>query len=89
MSAGGGNISQITDAKYRDVFHAYARVVADLSITVRTVVAPDGALNLGPPRVGVDPSDYSWFERICFSLMALLVQCEFDHRSGATMCSCF
>jgi hypothetical protein len=32
----------------------------------------------------VAPSDFSWFERICFSLVALLIQCEFTYPPAAT-----
>jgi hypothetical protein len=73
LAPGGGNISQITDAKYRDVLRTYARVMGDLCTVVVTTNS-DGVPEAPHPRVA--SSDYSWFERICFSLTALVIQCE-------------
>ena len=76
LPQGGRNILQITDAKYRDVLLAYAMVVGDLCNAV-AILDPDGTSEQPQPRVA--SSDYSWFEPICFSLIALLIQCEFTH----------
>jgi hypothetical protein len=76
LPPGGGNISRITEAKYRDVLRTYARFVGDLGTLVRTVRSRNTSEYRLP---GVAPEDYSWLERIGFSLIALLIQCEFTY----------
>jgi len=63
----GGNISQITEARHRNALWAYTRFVA--AFCCNSIPQP----NKPPP---VNPPEYGCFERICFSLIALLMQCE-------------
>ncbi|KAI9452520.1 hypothetical protein F5148DRAFT_1289564 [Russula earlei] len=63
----GGNISRITQPRHHNALWAYNGVVADLC-TITTSTSPD--------RVPVLPSEYDRFERVCFSLIALLMQSD-------------
>lgn len=67
---GGGNIESITKAKYHDVFRAYVTVANSLCAVVEDP-RPDGRSGLQPRILS---SQYGWFEPICFSLIALLIQ---------------
>ncbi|KAI0281731.1 hypothetical protein BC826DRAFT_1068007 [Russula brevipes] len=62
----GDNISRITEPRHRCALWAYARVVFDMC---SSIVA-------GRPKFKLTTSEYGWFERACFSLMALFMQCD-------------
>ena len=74
---GGGNIMQITEAKYHGVILTYARVLSSIC----SVLNPKRMMftRIAGPQVlmpKLPTSEYAWFERICFCLVALLIQCE-------------
>ncbi|KAI0246801.1 hypothetical protein BJV78DRAFT_1364611 [Lactifluus subvellereus] len=62
------NVLQITETKYHDALRAYLKVAVDLGCAVQF---PGNF-----PSSKVAPSEYGWFERACFSLIALLMQCN-------------
>ena len=72
MLPGGGNISRITEAKYLNALRAYAAIVDNFCTAFGVVLRPDDLPESTPMTTS---SQRSWFEPICFSLTALLLQC--------------
>jgi hypothetical protein len=76
LLVGGGNILQITEAKYRRVLLTYARVLSSICGVLKPMgmfVRISGPQSLKPR---LPTSEYAWLERICFCLVALLILCE-------------
>ncbi|KAI0290263.1 hypothetical protein B0F90DRAFT_1787663 [Multifurca ochricompacta] len=65
------NIARITKPKHYDALRAYARVVTELSC----FVPPTRPQTITLPVLLI-PSDFAWFERACFGLVALVMQCD-------------
>jgi hypothetical protein len=69
-SLGGGNVSRITEARHRGALLTYARVLCSICAVVPPV---SGSQALNPQLA---TSEYTWFWRISFCLVALLIQRE-------------
>jgi hypothetical protein len=71
---GGGNVSRITEARHHGALLTYARVLLSSDSAVVAIEPPILELDLDRALAKLV---YPWFERTCFCLVALLVQCEF------------
>jgi hypothetical protein len=73
---GGRDILKITESKYHGVLLAYARVLSSICgvLNPKRMFARVSGPQALMPRLPT--SEYVWLERICFCLVALLIQCE-------------
>jgi hypothetical protein len=87
LPPGGENIPRIiTEEIYHNVLRSYTRVIGDLCTVVRPI-GQDGIPESPQPRIA--SSRYRWFEPVCLSLIALLIQCMFiPSPPGRLQCVC-
>jgi hypothetical protein len=71
--SGGRNVSKIAEARYRRVVLTFAKV---LSSVCGALNPKDMFARVQVLKHKMAMSEYAWFERISFSLTALLIQCE-------------
>lgn len=70
--SGGVNILRIMEARYRGALVNYARVLSSICVDVTPgLLSRSQAFK---PKLAI--TEYAWLERMCFCLVALLIQCE-------------